>query len=124
MNRLLQLPVLLVVTACAAETSYERDFRSEVLNASTQADVHAKFGAPELVTPLDDGGSIWTYRYTRGTYKSGYAATSECWEYSLTFDAKKILRASKELDCSGKLRGYDPTEDEKYLQTPGARPPS
>ena len=123
MNRLFQLPVLLVVTACATEPSWERDFHAEVLNQSTQADVRAKFGAPELVTPLDNGESIWTYRYTRGTYSSGYAATSECWEYSLTFDAKKILRTAKELDCSGKLRGYDPTEDEKYLQTPGARPP-
>ena len=123
MNRLLQLPVLLVVTACAIEPSFERNFHEEVLNQSTQTDVRAKFGAPEMVTPMADGGSIWTYRYTRGTYKSGYAATSECWEYSLTFDAKKILRAANELDCSGKLQGYDPTEDEKYLQTPGARPP-
>jgi hypothetical protein len=108
--------LILLLGACVTEPPWEKDFHSEVVNQSTQEDVVKKFGQPELVTPLDDGGSIWTYRYSRGTFRSGYAATSECWEYSLTFDSRKILRAAKELDCSGQLRGYDPTEDEKYLK--------
>lgn len=109
------------LAACAAEPSYERDFQAEVVNRSTQADVRAKFGAPELVTTLDNGETIWSYRYSRGTYRSGYAATSECWQYSLTFDVKGLLRDAAEVSCSGMLRGYDPAEDEKYLKTPGER---
>lgn len=112
-----------MLTACASDPPWERDFHSEVVNQSTQADVVKKFGEPELVTPLDNGGAIWVYRYSRGTFSSGYTAVSECWEYSLTFDAQKILRAANEVSCSGKLKGYDPTEDEKYLQRPPGHTP-
>jgi hypothetical protein len=111
------------LAACGAEPSYERDFQTEVVNRSTQAEVRAKFGAPELVTVLDNGEVIWNYRYSRGTFSSGYAASSECWQYSLTFDPKGVLRDATEVSCSGTLRGYDPTEDEKYLKTPGERSP-
>jgi hypothetical protein len=107
--------------ACASEPSWEHDFHQEIVNQSTQADVRTKFGEPEMVTPLNNGGSVWTYRYSRGTFKSGYAATSECREYGLTFDKAKVLRSAKELDCSGTLKGYDPTEDEKFLKEPGGR---
>jgi len=107
--------------ACETQPQYERDFQAEVVNQSTQADVQSKFGNPEMVTPLNDGGEVWTYRYSRGKYSTGYAATSECWEYSLTFDAKKLLRKSAASNCSGKLQGYDPKEDEKYLKEPGQR---
>jgi hypothetical protein len=121
MGQILPWLAALGLAACVAETSYERDFRAEVLNQSTQSDVRAKFGEPEMVTPLDGGGTIWVYRYSRGTFRSGYAATSECWQYSLTFDSKGVLRNAAEVTCSGTLRGYDPSEDEKYLKTPGER---
>jgi len=113
--------ILPALIACETEPQYERNFQSDVINQSTQADVRAKFGNPEMVTPLNDGGEVWVYRYSRGTYSSGYAATSECWEYALTFNAAKVLRKSDAVNCSGKLKGYDPTEDEKYLKEPGQR---
>ena len=118
MNAWARVPVLILVLlgGCVTEPPWEQAFHSEVVNGSTQDDVRKKFGEPELVTPLDDGGSIWTYRYVRGTYRTGYTAGAECWQYSLTFDAQKVLRSSKELDCSGELKGYDPASDEKYLQ--------
>lgn len=116
------LPVLLAsLMACETQPQYERDFQAEVVNQSTQADVRSKFGTPEMVTPLNDGGEVWVYRYSRGKFSTGYAATSECWEYSLNFDARKVLRKSEAINCSGKLKGYDPKEDEKYLKEPGQR---
>jgi hypothetical protein len=111
----------MTLAACETQPQYERDFQSDVINESTQEDVRAKFGNPEMVTPLNNGGEVWVYRYSRGTFSSGYAATSECWEYSLSFDAKKVLRKSEAINCSGKLKGYDPTEDEKYLKEPSQR---
>jgi hypothetical protein len=113
--------LFLLVSACESQPAWERDFQSEVVSESTQADVRAKFGVPELVTPLDDGGEIWIYRYSRGKFSAGYSAMSECKEYSLTFDKKKILRNTRQVDCSGRLPGYDPSEDVKYLKEPGAR---
>lgn len=123
--RLLLYLVLLVIMpnlmGCETQPQYERDFQAEVVNQSTQDDVRSKFGTPEMVTPLADGGEVWVYRYSRGKFSTGYAATAECWEYSLTFNAKKVLRKSDAVNCSGKLPGYDPKEDEKYLKEPGQR---
>lgn len=113
--------VVNILTGCETQPQYERDFQAEVVNQSTQDDVRSKFGTPEMVTPLNDGGEVWVYRYSRGKFSTGYAATAECWEYSLTFNAKKVLRKSDALNCSGKLPGYDPKEDEKYLKEPGQR---
>jgi len=112
---------LMMLAACETQPQYERDFQNEVVNQSTQEDVRSKFGTPEMVTPLNNGGEVWVYRYSRGTFSSGYAATSECWEYSLNFDANKVLRKSEAINCSGKLKGYDPAEDEKYLKEPSQR---
>jgi hypothetical protein len=113
--------LFLSVMACESQPRWERDFQSEVVSESTQADVRGKFGTPEMVTPLEDGSEIWIYRYSRGKFSTGYSAMSECREYSLTFDKKKVLRNTRQVDCSGRLPGYDPREDERYLKEPGAR---
>lgn len=118
---LLSLAFLQFVVACETAPQFERNFQSEVVNQSTQDDVRAKFGTPEMVTPLNDGGEVWVYRYSRGKFSTGYAATAECWEYALTFNASKVLRKLDAVNCSGKLKGYDPTEDEKFLKEPGQR---
>jgi len=62
----------------------------------TQDDVKKRFGDPLLAKNLDEGDSIWTYRYEvsssfwmrRGDMVGG----QRCIEYLLTFDIEEVLR--------------------------------
>ncbi|MGH7166418.1 MAG: hypothetical protein ACREIS_12945, partial [Nitrospiraceae bacterium] len=60
-----------------------------------------RYGAPDTMERLDNGGSVWTY-YDRGSATasySGYARSTFCLAYVLTFDQEGILRGWAQRDC-------------------------
>jgi hypothetical protein len=88
----------LVLAACSdMEGTY---FRQRV-NEATQDAVGRRYGTPHKVDRLEDGRSTWTY-YERGSGTSsftGYAKSSYCRAYVLTFDAQGVLRDWREEGC-------------------------
>lgn len=76
-------------------------FQNEV-NKANQVNVAARYGAPHKIEKLQDGRTVWTY-FDRGSGTSGYsgyARSSYCRAYILTFDQNEVLREWQEQDCA------------------------
>jgi len=95
---LLLLIVLPFFLACGEiETGY---FRDRVNQATQDAVVH-RYGSPHRVARAQDGRSEWIY-FDRGSATSsftGYARSTYCREYILTFDEQGVLRDWRQDDC-------------------------
>ena len=92
---------MVMVLAIASCAPYNLGYLDEVVNRATQEEIAKAFGPPPKVTKLAHGGAMWTY-YDRGSAVvgyGGYARTTYCREFLLTFDENKILRAWKEETC-------------------------
>ncbi len=79
------------------ETGY---FQNKV-DVATQEEVARRYGLPHEAEQLGSGGSVWTY-YDRGSATasySGYAKSTFCRAYVLTFDKHGILRGWAQRDC-------------------------
>lgn len=76
-------------------TPWETTYLEKAVNQATQAEVRQRFGPPHAITPLNSGGSEWTYQYRgsavgpMGGFDTGDAS---CHEYILTFDQQDTLR--------------------------------
>lgn len=95
------LPLVLfgvVILSCGlVEMNYFRDRVGQV----TQEQVAGRYGSPHEVTPLQGDGETWTY-YDRGSATagySGYAGSTYCRAYTLSFDQQGVLRAWNEQRC-------------------------
>ncbi len=79
------------------ETGY---FQSKV-DVATQEMVAQRYGPPDTIEKLGNGGAVWTY-YDRGSATasySGYARSTFCQAYVLTFDKEGTLRGWAQRDC-------------------------
>jgi hypothetical protein len=60
-----------------------------------QSEVKERLGAPRTTRDLEDGGSVWTYRYeSSGSWigqRGDMVGGTRCIEYVLTFDGKGVL---------------------------------
>lgn len=87
-----------MLPACSEfETGYFRDR----VNHATQETVAHRYGSPHLIDKVQDGGSVWTY-FDRGSATSsytGYAKSSYCLAYVLTFDKQGVLRDWRQDHC-------------------------
>jgi hypothetical protein len=108
--------VLLVLMGSCASTPWQVRYLTSAEGTATQEQVTQHLGGPMAKLPLEDGGEMWTYRYTRGDVR---VATFECWDYKLTFDAQQVLRQWKHRPCRLAVQGYDPERDKlEFLQAP------
>lgn len=65
---------------------------------ATQEDVSQQLGQPFATHTQQDGGAIWIYRLTTAGY-AGSTGSSNCTEYVLTFDHRKVLRTWRIKAC-------------------------
>ena len=93
--------VMLVALSVASCGYFETGYFQSKVNEATQEMVGKRYGAPHKIEPLSNDGEVWTY-YDRGsataTY-SGYAKSTYCQAYVLSFDKEGTLRAWKQQDC-------------------------
>ncbi len=72
------------------------EYLIEAADRATEDDVKARFGPPLLTKSLEEGGSVWTYRYEETSSWRGKRGDMvgglPCTEYVLNFDGQKILR--------------------------------
>jgi hypothetical protein len=99
--------VVLAVTSCA---SWQAKYLKEVTNQATAEDVEKHLGRPHSTWDLRTGESLWTYQagVPSGTDGGGITIVgpgweiggrSDCTEYVLLFDQRKILRAWMQQPC-------------------------
>lgn len=72
------------------------------VNKVNQDNVAKRYGAPHKLEKLQDGRIVWTY-FDRGSGTSGYsgyARSSYCRAYILTFDQNEVLRDWQQQDCA------------------------
>ena len=87
-------------------TEYETGYYKGRVNEATQEVVTRRYGMPHDRHEMEDGRTIWTY-FDRGSGTSGYtgyARSSYCRAYVLTFDQQGVLRDWRQDDCSGRSR--------------------
>jgi len=89
---LVALMLALMLTACLPS---QWDYLVEATGQATQEDVRERFGAPRRSQDLEDGGSLWVYRYNVRSSLAGMRGDmmggAPCIEYFLTFDRTKVL---------------------------------
>ena len=91
--------LLLSLMSCATVPG-EPDFLTEGLNRYTQEEIRNRLGDPQAIQKLDNGGSMWTYRYRRtGISGTAVVGQSHCREYHLRFDRHKIFRGWEGVKC-------------------------
>ncbi|MFQ5991578.1 MAG: hypothetical protein ACE5NA_03985 [Nitrospiraceae bacterium] len=95
--------LLLSLMSCATVPG-EPDFLTEGLNRYTQEEIRNRLGDPQAIQKLDNGGSMWTYRYRRtGISGTAVVGQTHCWEYHLRFDRQKIFRGWEGVKCKTNL---------------------
>ena len=91
--------LLLSLMSCATVPG-ETDFLTEGLNVYTQDEVRMRLGDPQEIREIDNGGTMWTYRYRRtGISGTAVVGRTHCWEYHLRFDRKRIFRGWEGMKC-------------------------
>ncbi|MBA5865319.1 MAG: hypothetical protein GDA67_01325 [Nitrospira sp. CR1.3] len=87
----------------AACSEFETEYFKNRVNEATAERVAKRYGTPHKMEKAEGGRIVWTY-FDRGsgtgTY-SGYARSSYCRVYLLTFDQDEVLRDWKEGKCEG-----------------------
>ncbi|WP_447975407.1 hypothetical protein [Nitrospira sp. Kam-Ns4a] len=84
------LPVALL--ACAPIPDH---YLNREAGRATQESVRVELGPPDYVRDLGDGRTVWIYaiKWSTATYLTYANPDAQvCNEYSLTFDATKVLR--------------------------------
>lgn len=74
----------------------------EGVNRVNQDNVAKRYGTPHRLEKLQDGRTVWTY-FDRGSGTSGYsgfARSTYCRAYILTFDQNEVLRDWQQQDCA------------------------
>ncbi len=72
------------------------------VNKVNQVNVAQRYGPPHEHEKLKDGRTVWIY-FERGSATAGYsgfARSTYCRAYILTFDENEVLREWQEQDCS------------------------
>jgi hypothetical protein len=90
--------VLLLLTACGPAPPLRSEYLSNVEGKATQDEIVQRFGPPHRTKALENGGSAWTYRFERIYYTWGGAAR-RCTQYTLTFNADKVLTDWDDEEC-------------------------
>ena len=100
LNRIWILLTLLLFGAVSCDLGGGPYFQDKV-NEVTQEKVAKRYGSPHQTEPLQTGGEAWTY-YDRGSGTAsytGYATSTFCRAYVLTFDKEGVLRDWTQQEC-------------------------
>lgn len=103
--RLSWLVTVLLLSSCGLFTTRQETYLEQATGKATQKEIEQEFGEPVAVQALDNGETVWVFRYT-GVSSPMLLDVDlyEVWcvEYVLTFDAEKILRHWVRRDCPRK----------------------
>lgn len=94
------IPVILLGMSMACSEIESQYFKNGV-NVSTAEQVASRYGTPHKLRRIDGGGMVWSY-FDRGSGTgsfTGYAKSSYCQMYILTFDKDDILRNWEQNKC-------------------------
>src|SRR5574341_1742386 len=106
----LSLTFLALVTCESGR--WPASYLDEAVNRETQTEVRQRFGRPGIAAESLGGGSLWTYRFVRGTPGS---AAHECWEYALSFDRRGTLRSWTQDHCTEEFPDPVPSQEAAEL---------
>lgn len=101
MKPMVRWSAILWVVASLSCSELETQYFKDRVNVATMERVAKRYGAPHKSEQVDGDKVRWTY-YERGsatTGYSGFARSSYCRVYVLTFDRQEILRDWKEEHC-------------------------
>jgi len=97
--RVFHAVILLGMSIACSEI--ESQYFKNGVNTSTAEQVASRYGAPHKVRKIDGGGMVWSY-FDRGSGTgtfAGYAKSTYCHVYILTFDKDEILRDWQQDRC-------------------------
>lgn len=100
MTRICILLTLLLLGPVSCDLRGGAYFQDKV-NEATQEKVAKRYGYPHKTEALQNGGEVWTY-YDRGSGTAsytGYATSTYCRAYVLTFDKEGVLRDWAQQQC-------------------------
>lgn len=92
---------VLVFAIVSCDRFIETAYFQHKVNEATQETVGKRYGPPHQTEVLQNGGEAWTY-YDRGSGTasySGYATSTFCRAYVLTFDKQGVLRDWSQHQC-------------------------
>lgn len=81
-----------MVLGCAVK---KEPYLAGHVGRATEQDVRVKLGEPRFMQPGESGGIRWVYREGDRWFAdkpTPGGASSDCVEYHLTFDSRKVLR--------------------------------
>lgn len=93
--------VAFLMAGTIACSEFETEYFKDRINVATMERVAKRYGPPHKSEQVDGDKIRWTY-FNRGSGTSsysGYARSSFCRVYILTFDQREILRDWKQEDC-------------------------
>ncbi len=99
-GRVMWLLAWVVLLGACTSTQWKADHIDRGINRLSQEEVVQLFGPPDATRALQDGESLWVYRYSYSTIRgTAMAGTTHCWENRLRFDREKILRERQRGSC-------------------------
>lgn len=96
--------VVLTLPGCGWFMPWPARYLAQATGTATQEQVAQQLEPPQVVRVLDDGETVWAYRYT-GVSSPMLLPITEGWcvEYRLIFDPEKILRHWRRQECGQPL---------------------
>jgi len=101
MKLLFTITFVAIGSTLAACSEMETHYFKDRVNIATMERVAKRYGLPHKADRLDGNKTEWIY-FDRGSGTSGYsgyARSSFCRLYRLTFDQQEILRDWRQEDC-------------------------
>lgn len=92
--------VALTLSGCAWSMPWPARYLAQATGTATQEQVAQQVEPPQVERVLDDGETVWVYRYTSVSSPMLLPVTEGwCVEYRLVFDLQKILRHWRRQPC-------------------------
>lgn len=103
-HRFWVIAVGLSLSGCSWVMPWPARYLDRVTGSATQDQVAQRLERPQVERALDDGETVWEYRYT-GVSSPMLLPITEAWciEYKLLFDPQKVLRYWLRKDCGQPL---------------------
>jgi len=113
--------VSLTPAGCSWLMPWPARYLAQATGSATQEQVAQQLEPPQIERSLDDGETVWEYRYT-GVSSPMLLPITEVWcvEYRLVFDQQKVLRHWLRKDC-GQLLDINSASADDLKTLPGIR---
>ncbi len=98
------MAAVVMIGGCSWVMPWPARYLDRVTGSATQEQVAQHLERPLVERSLEDGGTVWEYRYT-GVSSPMLLPITEAWciEYTLLFDPQKVLRYWLRKDCGQSL---------------------